>query len=133
MTMVIPGPPNPPPSPYWPWCAQPGASRTNEAKIDTNAYGDGYVHRSTRGINPIRASWTLTFPIVGQSDIDKYHNFLYANCVEGFWWNPPDWPTVYVFVMIDSWSLNISDKNRKIGLIGQLQATFVQCFNPQPV
>jgi phage-related protein len=110
-----------------------GAARSQETTIDTNAYGDGYTHRSTRGINPSRATWSLSFPIVGQEDVDKYDDFFNAYQVGGFWWNPPDMPTKYVFVIVNNWSISMSDKNIKEGIIGVLQVSFVQTFNPQEI
>src|SRR5262249_2070503 len=119
-----------PSSPYWPWCAQPGASRAVELAVDQTNYGDGYIHRSTRGLNAVRPSWTLNFPFTSQGELQDYDSFLNANAARGFWFTPPD-RTSEVFVYADQWAYTITDRSGT-GIVGQLQATFVRCFNPQP-
>ena len=116
--------------PSWPWCAQLGASRAVELAVDQTNYGDGYIHRSTRGLNPVRPSWTLNFPFTSQPELQRYDDFLNENAARGFWFTPPDM-TSQVFVYADQWSYTITDKTGT-GIVGTLQATFVRIFNPQP-
>jgi phage-related protein len=121
-----------PNTPYWPFCAVRGASRTVELAVDQTNYGDGYVSRSTRGLNPVRPSWNLVFPFASQEELTTFDDFLNANASRGFWFTPPDMAGD-VFVYADNWSYTVSDKNQSNGIVGTLQATFVRCFNPQPI
>jgi phage-related protein len=123
----------PDPLPRWEWCPMPGMGATTTMAVDTNAYGDGYIHRSTRGLNPARSAWTLTFPFTSQADFAAMCAFLAAYAVPGFWIRPPD-SIAWAFVTADAWSWTVSDRvgpERDIG--GTLQATFNQSFNPQPI
>ena len=106
-------------------------SRTTTLNVDTNAYGDGYTHRATRGLNPARPSWTLQFPFIGQAALQAYEDFLVANAAKGFWIAPPD-QEFYQFVTCDSWSMTVADNSVHDGIVGTLQATFARSFNPQP-
>ena len=119
-------------TPYWPWCPMPGAARSTALAVDTVALGDGYIHRATRGLNPSRPSWALSFPFTSLIELQAYDNFLVANATAGFWMRPPD-SSADVFVTVDTWSSTIVDKNLNGGIVGTLQATFARCFNPQPL
>jgi phage-related protein len=118
--------------PYWGWCAQPGAARATTLVVDQTNYGDGYIHRATRGLNPARPGWSLVFPFVGLGELQSFDDFLVANSARGFWFTPPD-GTADVFVTCDTWSATIADTNRAMGIVGTLQATFTRQFNPQPI
>jgi phage-related protein len=120
-----------PNTPYWPWCPMFGAVRTVQLAVDQTNYGDGYIHRATRGLNPVRPSWTLSFPFTSQSELHDYDVFLTHHAARGFWFTPPDM-TSDVFVYVDNWSFTVSDK-RAVDILGTLQATFVRCFNAQPL
>ncbi len=119
-------------TPYWSWCPMAGASRSTALAVDTVALGDGYIHRATRGLNPSRPSWSLTFPFASLTELQAYDAFLVAHATAGFWMRPPD-SSVDVFVTADAWSSTVADKNLNSGIVGTLQATFVRCFNPQPI
>jgi phage-related protein len=119
-------------NPYWPWCVMPGAARSTTLAVDTNGYGDGYIHRSTRGLNPARPSWSVQVPFVGVDELTAYDSFLQANATAGFWFTPPDSATD-VFVVVDAWSNTVADMNPQKGIVGTLAATFVRSFNPQPI
>ena len=123
-----------PNTPYWPWCPMFGAARSVELAVDQTQYGDGYVHRSTRGLNPVRPSWNLSFPFTDLEELHAYDNFLNSYAARGFWFTPPDMPSD-VFVYVDSWSFTVSDKANRDGgsIMGTMQATFVRCFNAQPL
>jgi phage-related protein len=119
-------------TPYWPWCPMPGAARNTTLAVDIVALGDGYVHRATRGLNPARPSWSLAFPFTSLDELATFDAFLKANATRGFYMRPPD-SAVDVFVTADSWSASITDRNAASGIVGTLQSTFVQQFNPQPI
>jgi phage-related protein len=124
----------PNPTPWWGWCAQPGAARSTQLAIDSNTMGDGYIHRATRGLNPARPSWTLVFPFTNLVELQAMDDFLTRNAACGFWMQPPD-ASAPLFVTCDTWSATIADKNIAPdgGMVGTLQATFARSFNPQPV
>ena len=122
----------PNPTPWWAWCPQPGAARSTALTVDSNAFGDGYIHRATRGLNPARPSWALTFPFTSVVELQAMEDFLVANAACGFWVQPPD-QAEPVFVCADAWSCTIADKNPSSGIVGTFQATFMRMFNPQPV
>ncbi len=122
----------PNPTPWWGWCPQPGAARSTALAVDSNAYGDGYIERATRGLNPARGSWQPVFAFVGLGELTEMDQFLIANAAKGFWMQPPD-QAAPIFVVCDSWTFTISDKSNSDGIVGTLQATLVQSFNPQPI
>lgn len=123
--------PGPHAEPYWPWCAQPGAARQTKLNVDSVAFGDGYVHRSTRGLNPARPTWTVSFPFKSLDELTAMDAWLVGHAASGFWFTPPD-ATEDVFVVVDEWSASIVDKNLASGIVGSLNATFMRLFNPQP-
>ena len=93
-------------------------------------FGDGYKHRATRGLNPVRPTWALNFPFTSQAELTAYDQFLTAYATGGFWMRPPD-STVDVFVTADEWVANLVDRNKTSGIVGSLAVTFAQTFNPQ--
>jgi phage-related protein len=118
--------------PLWTWCPMPGMSTTATLAVDTVALGDGYVHRATRGLNPVRETWSLAFPFTSQSELTAMYGFLRAYAVAGFWMRLPDF-VEYVFVCVDEWSWSISDRTgQDHDIVGTLSASFVRSFNPQP-
>jgi phage-related protein len=114
-----------------------GANRTDTLRVDANEFGDGYIHRATRGLNPVRPAWTLTFPFKDASEYRAFNTFLTSNACAGFYFQPPE-ELAPVFVTANEWSMVISD--RRAGqssgsgepIVGTLQATFTRSFNPQP-
>jgi phage-related protein len=120
------------PTPWWGWCPQAGAARVTALTIDQTNYGDGYNQRATRGLNPARASWTLSFPFTSLADLTAMDAFLKANATTGFWMQPPD-AAAPLFATADTWTATIIDKNNKSGIVGTLQVTMAQSFNPQPI
>jgi phage-related protein len=118
-------------TPYWPWCAQPGAGRTTTLQVDQVDFGDGYVHRLTRGLNPVRPSWSLQFPFTSLDELNARDQFLRTNGSGGFWFTPPD-GTADVFVYVNGWSASVSDRSGLGEMLGTINVTMVQCFNPQP-
>ena len=119
------------PSPYWPWCAMAGAGRDTKLAVDEVAFGDGYKHRSTRGLNAARPSWSLSFPFENVAELTQRDDFLKAYAATGFWFTPPD-GTADVFVTVDEWAATVVDRSGQGAMVGTLSATFVRCFNPQP-
>lgn len=107
-------------------------AKTSKVAVDTNAYGDGYVHRATRGINPVRPGWSFSFPFVGEQALWDMDTFLKQNATRGFWIKPPG-EQAEVYVVCDEWAATFSDKNKTVGLVGSLTASFTRIFNPQPV
>lgn len=124
------------PEPMWRWCAMPGASRDTKLNVDINAYGDGYVHRSTRGLNPARPSWKIDVPFTSAGEYSEMDTFLRTNAASGFYFEPPDGGGAVVLVTVDDWSASVADRHgeRSSGeIVGTLSATFEQAFNPQPI
>lgn len=119
--------------PFWIWCPQPGAMRATELKVDQSDYGDGYIHRSTRGLNPLRPKWSVSFPFVDLDVLDAMRDFLETNAAPGFYFKPPDEDIPEVFVYADTWSATVIDRAGNGNRVGQLTAEFVRCYNPQPL
>jgi len=109
----------------------PGAARSTKLAVDIAGFGDGYTHRSTRGLNPARPEWSLAFPFRSLGELEAFDNFLRAYAVGGFWFRPPD-SSVDVFATADEWAASILERTGAGDLCGTFQATFVQAFNPQP-
>jgi len=123
--------PAPMPDDFWRWCPAPGLNRRTAIAVDMIAYGDGYIHRSTRGLNPIRPSWDLLVPYRSKIEVKAIDDFVKQYAVKGFWFLPPDLDDA-VYVTCDEWSFSTNDKNRN-GIIGTFSATFTRSFNPQPI
>lgn len=119
-------------TPFWNWCPSPGMSRDSKMTVEQNAFGDGYVHRATRGLNPVRPSWSQSFPFVGEAELQAMTAFLEANSAAGFWCKPPG-EAADVFVVADEWSAQMSERNIARGVVGNINVTFVRIFNPQPI
>lgn len=120
----------------WAWCPLPGPTRTTKLTVDENSYGDGYSHRSTRGLNPARPSWRLDFPFTSAQQLADMDAFLTANAAAGFWFEAPDMGGALVFVTVDEWSAQVADRTRArtiADIVGTLSATFNRSFNPQPI
>ena len=125
-----------PPEPNWAWCPMPGMGTATKLNVDSAIYGDGYIHRSTRGLNPARTEWTMSFPFTSQAELEQMHIFLSAYAAPGFWIRPPDIGSLWAFVTADNWSWTVSDRARgepDVDYVGTFQATFTQSFNPQPI
>jgi phage-related protein len=118
-------------TPYWSWCPMAGPQRSTMLNVDQVDFGDGYIHRLTRGLNPVRPSWSLQFPFRNVDELDARDQFLRANASGGFWFTPPD-GLADVFVYVDTWSATIIDRTAGGDMAGTLSVTMVQCFNPQP-
>jgi phage-related protein len=127
--------------PFWPWCPEPGMSKAATLRVDSALYGDGYVHRATRGLNPVGYQYTLIFPFTTGKDCQDMQDFLATNGAKGFWTYPPDqanWLGTDIFVTCDSWTFTFNDRNVLVSpikgptIIGTLQAIFDRRFNPQP-
>jgi phage-related protein len=117
--------------PNWSWCVAPGIARTTTLAVDINSFGDGYVHRSTRGLNPARPSWTISVPFPDLPALTAMDSFLQSFAAQGFYWTPPD-STDELFVTCDHWAATIVDRGPMLGaMMGTLSATFVRAFNPQ--
>lgn len=122
----------PDPQPYWSWCPAPGMTKDSKLNVDTQQLGDGYVHRATRGLNPVRPSWSLTFPFTNADDAKAMTDFLEANAAAGFYTKFPG-EADYSLCICDEWSLSFVDRTGAGALSGTLQASFAKAFNPQPI
>ena len=97
------------------------ASRSQQPRVRTAAFGDGYEQRVADGINTMPKRWTLSFtrPVV---EADAILAFLVARAgVEAFDWTDPDGAAgKYV---CREWSANL------IGPVAKgINATFEQVF-----
>lgn len=117
------------PTPLWPFCPMPGATKDSKLAVDINAFGDGYVHRSTRGLNPVRPSYGVTFVFNGDAEFGAMDSFLTAHAAAGFYYAAPG--DSFVFVTADEWTYSI-EVNGAAGVVGTLSARFDRSFNPQP-
>ena len=69
------------------WNAQ-GDSTANVSKIQ---FGDGYVQRQTKGMNPIVKSWNMSFNNRTDAEIADIVEFFEDRYgVVAFTWTPPD-------------------------------------------
>lgn len=68
------------------WNAQENPS-SNVTKIQ---FGDGYMQRQTKGMNPISVTWNLTFNSRTDTEANAIIAFLEARYgVTAFTWTPP--------------------------------------------
>lgn len=69
------------------WNPQEGI-KANVSKVQ---FGDGYVQRQTKGMNPLTQTWNLTFSARTDSEASAIMAFLKARKgVTAFTWTPPD-------------------------------------------
>jgi phage-related protein len=122
----------PDPQPFWSWCPAAGMQKGSKLNVDTQGYGDGYVHRATRGLHPVRPNWSLTFPFKSADEAQAMTDFLEANAAAGFYTKLPG-EADYSLVVCDEWSLSFVDRTGNGTLAGNLSATFAKSFNPQPI
>jgi phage-related protein len=121
--------------PAWPheWCSALGPSRTNTLAVDTAQFGDGYVHRSTRGLNPVQSTMAYVFPFMDIDQLTAMNTFLKTYGAQGFAFLLPD-KLATVAVCASEWSATIIDRTgQDDDVVGTLQVTFARMFNPQPL
>jgi phage-related protein len=106
-------------------------SVSKKLMVEVVNYGDGYIHRNTRGLNPVRPSFQVQFPFISDQELSNMDSFLTSNAAQGFWFAPPNQSPI--FVTVDEWGYNIEIVRRSDGVCGQMQMTMVQQFNLQPV
>ena len=117
------------PTPLWPFCPMPGATKDSKLAVDINAFGDGYVHRSTRGLNPVRPSYGVTFMFTGDAEFAAMDSFLTKHAAAGFYYNAPGGRS---FRDCRRMVYSIEVKGAA-GVVGTLSARFDRSFNPQPL
>ena len=111
------------------WCPLLGANRLRRPRIVEAAYGDGYAHRASVGINVLQDQWEVTFA-GDEITLAEIDDFLGDNGIPGFWFRAlPTAPLI--LVVCDEWRLSFSDRNGGLAL-GSLSATFRRQYNHQP-
>ena len=72
------------------WIADWDASENPVAKVTKIQYGDGYMQRQTKGMNPVAVTWNLTFKNRDDAEATAIREFLEARYgVVAFTWTPP--------------------------------------------
>lgn len=68
------------------WSAQSNAT----ANVSRVQFGDGYIQRQTKGMNPVAKSWNLTFNSRTDAEAEDIIDFLEERYgVVAFTWTPP--------------------------------------------
>jgi len=77
----------------WIWVPDWSASTASKANVSKIRYGDGYIQRQTKGMNPIDDSWSLTFNARTRTEAIAIDTFLKERYgVIAFTWTPPGLP-----------------------------------------
>ena len=106
------------------WLPSYGAAASNEPRIKTAKFGDGYEQRSADGLNANPENWTLSFTNRDVAEIDAIDAFLDARgAVEYFLWTPPRQSTAKKFIC-KKWERQII-----VGVTDSLTATFTQVYD----
>ena len=93
------------------WTPDFSASKNTRPNAGVVQFGDGYMQRVSKGINPHAEVWTLTFNNRTTSEIDAIIAFLEAlNGTDSFQWTAPRESTAKMFVCLQQdggWSRTI--------------------------
>lgn len=72
------------------WIPDWNASSNNTPNISKIEFGDGYMQRQSKGMNPIKVVWNLNFNNRTDAEADALEAFLKARYgVIAFTWTPP--------------------------------------------
>jgi phage-related protein len=72
------------------WLPDWNAQGDTKADISKVRFGDGYVQRQTKGMNPLMMNWSLAFSPRSDAVVDAIVAFLQARQgVTAFTWTPP--------------------------------------------
>lgn len=75
------------------WIPDWRAAGTTRADVTRIKFGDGYVQRQNKGLNPLAVSWSLSFDPRTDAEADAIEAFLAARTgVTAFTWTPPGKP-----------------------------------------
>jgi phage-related protein len=85
--------------------------------------GDGYIQRTSDGINASREKWTLVFKNISDQDYSDINGFLKGNIGYSFDWKPPGESSTRKFLVQDAWKRDFVSYN-----VNNLSVTFIQVF-----
>lgn len=72
------------------WIPDWNAQSSNKPDVTKVQYGDGYQQRQTKGMNPLRVDWSLSFAARSDAESDAIEAFLEERYgVIAFTWTPP--------------------------------------------
>jgi phage-related protein len=101
-----------------------GASNKPKIKLLEAEFGDGYTQTARDGVNHIRATWELNWPVLKPTDAEEIETFITEHGGDvAFYWTAPDKPSPQKWTCKD-WSFTIAGPNHR-----SIRATFVQSFN----
>lgn len=118
------------PTPTFDWAESPGAALSEEPRIASTRYGDGYELRAPDGLNPITQKWQLSFKGLDAQVGNDIRGFLRARVnavigLEPFNWTPL-WTTTAIRVVCRGWQRTQVDGYG----FSDISATFEQVFEP---
>lgn len=111
------------------WVESPGTSLSEEPRVASSRFGDGYEERAPQGLNPIVQRWSLAFREVDDKVAQDIVDFLRARVTalafESFDWTPL-WSTTAIKVVCKKWSRTQPDEHG----ISDISAAFEQVYEP---
>jgi phage-related protein len=106
------------------WLPDWNAQGSNKSDITKVQFGDGYVQRQTKGMNPIKVSWSLTFNPREDTIADDIEEFLRdREGVVAFTWTPPGGEQV-------KWTCSDWTRNKLGENVNSLSMTFERVYEP---
>lgn len=113
--------------PSFDW-AETTAELTEEPRVASTQYGDGYRQTAPDGLNPVRQVWALTFKGMDSETGNAVRDFLRARVnattgLEPFDWVPV-WATTPLRVTCKTWRRSMADAYG----FSDISATFEQEF-----
>lgn len=106
------------------WIPDWNAQSSNSANVSKVQYGDGYVQRQTKGMNPIMRSWSLTFNNRTDAEIDAIEEFLEDRYgVVAFTWTPPGGTQV-------KWTCDKWNRTKLGDNVANISVTFERVYEP---
>lgn len=87
----------------WIWVESPGTSVTEEPRIKSAKFGDGYEQRAPDGLNPNPQAWALQFADVDNQVADQMITFLRAAGGVTAFGYVPLWSTTRIAVICRKW------------------------------
>lgn len=106
------------------WIPDWSASGSTKANVSKVSFGDGYIQRQTKGMNPLAKSWSLSFNARDESEADDIIEFLEERYgVIAFTWTPPGQPQGKY--TCDNWSRTVIGNN-----VSNISAQFDLVYEP---
>jgi phage-related protein len=106
------------------WIPDWGAQGNTKADIAKIQFGDGYVQRQTKGMNPLQVTWNLKFDPRDDDEADEIEEFLVERQgVVAFTWTAPGRAQ-------EKWTCDAWSRTKAALDVNAITATFTLVYEP---